>query len=302
MVDSCAGTTGIFLPDVLRQAGCEVIEQNTKPDGNFPMGTPDPTEKEVQQRLANRVIEEKADIGFSYDADGDRMGVVDSQGNLIWNDTLVAIYARDILGSLPGSKIVFNTLCSKQVPETIKNEGGIPVMWMTGHSFIKAKIREEGAPFGGELSGHFYFVDNYYGHDDGAIATLRLLAFLTRTGKTLQTAVSELPQYISSPEIKVGCPDNIKFDVVSNKIGAEIKKLYLNAEYVEIDGVRMDTDDAMLIVRASQNGPYLTVKFEGKNQETYNKLRSQISKILQAFPEVDFKSGVNLSSLELNNK
>lgn len=298
VVDSISGTTGLFLPDVLRRAGCEVVEQNTKPDGNFPVGIPDPTEREVQQRLADRVIKEKADIGFSYDADGDRMGVVDSQGNLIWNDTLVALYAKDILGFLPGSKIVFNTLCSKQVPETVKKAGGVPVMWITGHSFIKAKVREERAPFGGELSGHFYFVDNYYGHDDGAIATLRLLAYLTRVNKALHEAVSELPQYISSPEIKVGSPDSIKFELVSNKIGAEIKKLYPNAEYVEIDGVRMDTDDAMLIVRASQNGPYLTVKFEGKTQDTYNKLKSEVSEILHKFSEVDFRAGVNLSSLE----
>jgi phosphomannomutase/phosphoglucomutase len=297
VVDSCSATTGLFLPDILRQAGCEVVEQNTKPDGNFPAGTPDPTERDVQERLAKRVLKEKADLGFSYDADGDRMGVVDGQGNLIWNDTLVALYAKDILSFLPKSKIVFNTLCSKQTPETIKIAGGIPIMWMTGHSFIKAKVREERAPFGGELSGHFYFVDNFYGHDDGAVATLRLLTFLTRSGKKLHEAIAELPQYISSPEIKVGCPDNIKFDFVSKKIGGEIKKLYPDAEYVEIDGVRMDLEDKMLIVRASQNGPYLTIKFEGKTQDAYDQLKQQVNKILHQFSEIDFKSGVNLSSL-----
>lgn len=298
VIDACAATAGVFLPKILREFGCEVIEQNTKPDGNFPVGTPDPTEREVQERLAKRVIAEKADLGFSYDADGDRVGVVDGKGNLIWNDTLVSLYAKDVLEYLPGSKIVYNTLCSKQVDEVIRQNGGQPVMWLTGHSFLKAKVRDERAPFGGELSGHFYFVDNFYGHDDGAVGTLRLLSYLTRKKKSLTQAIAELPQYVSSPEIKVGCPDAIKFKLVSEKIGGEIKKLYADAKYVEIDGVRMDTEKEMLIVRASQNGPYLTVKFEGKTQQAYDKLKKQVSEILHKFPEVDFAKGVNTKALE----
>ena len=298
VVDSCCATTGIYLPDILRTFGCEVIEQNTTPDGNFPVGTPDPTEHDVQERLAKRVLAEKADIGFSYDCDGDRLGVVDHTGRLIWNDVLVSIFAVDVLGSLPGANIVYNALCSKQVDEVIRMHGGTPVMWKTGHSFIKAKVRESRSPFGGELSGHFFFMDNFYGHDDGAIATLRLLAYLTRVDKTLAAVIDELPQYVSSPEIKVGCPDAIKFAIVSEKIGGEIKKLYPSATYVEIDGVRMDTEKEMLIVRASQNGPYLTVKFEGKTQEAYDILKKQVSAILHNVPEVDFTTGVNTKALE----
>ncbi len=298
VVDACASTPGLFLPEILRRAGCTVIEQHTKPDGNFPVGTPDPTEREVQERLAKRVVADKADIGFSYDADGDRVGIVDGEGGLIWNDTFVSICSIDILDYLPGAKIVYNTLCSKQVDEVIKSHGGRPVMWKTGHSFIKAKVREEGAAFGGEISGHFFFVDNFYGHDDGAMGTLRLLAYLTRVNKSLKQAVSELPQYISSPEIKVGCPDAVKFDLVSQKIGGEMKKLYPAGKYVEIDGIRMDTKEEMLIVRASQNGPYLTVKFEGKTQEAYDKLKKQVSEILHNYPEIDFTKGVNVKALE----
>jgi phosphomannomutase / phosphoglucomutase len=298
VVDSCAATTGIYLPEILRRAGCEVVEQNTKPDGNFPVGTPDPTERDVQERLAKGVLAAKADLGFSYDCDGDRVGVVDGEGNLIWNDTLLSLYARDMLSTLPHSKIVFNTLCSKQVPETITAAGGIPVIWLTGHSFIKAKVRDERAPFGGELSGHFYFVDNFYGHDDGAIASLRLLAYLTKLNLSLAQVVKSLPQYVSSPEIKVGCPDDIKFKLVSEKIGAEIKKLYPYAKYVEIDGIRMDTDEEMIIVRASQNGPYLTVKFEGKTQVSYDNIKHQICEILHKFPEINFESGVNTKALD----
>jgi len=298
VVDACGATAGAFLPQILRSYGCEVIEQNTTPDGNFPVGTPDPTEREVQLRLAERVKAEGAELGVSYDCDGDRLGVVDEEGNLIWNDTLASLYAQDILEFLPGSKIIFNTLCSKQVAETVRQAGGVPIIWMTGHSFIKAKVREENAPFGGELSGHFYFVDNFYGHDDGAVASLRLLAFLTRRKQSLKEAIAGLPKYVSSPEIKVGCPDAIKFELVSSKIGGEIKRLYPEADYVEIDGVRMDTADEMLIIRASQNGPYLTIKFEAQTQEKYEELKTQVGTILHQFEEIDFTSGVNTDSLQ----
>lgn len=298
VVDSCAATTGIFLPTILREAGCEVIEQNTKPDPTFPVGVADPTEKDVLERLAKRVIKEKADLGFAYDTDGDRIGVVDEDGRMLWNDTLVSLFAKDIISSLPKAKIVYNVLCSKQVDDVIRAAGGTPIMWLTGHSFIKAKVKEEHAPFGGELSGHFFFVDNFYGHDDGAIATLRLLAYLTRVNKSLKQAVAELPHYFSSPEIKVGCADNIKFQMVSEKIGGAIKKLYPKAKFIEIDGVRMDTEKEMLIVRASQNGPYLTVKFEAKTQSMYDVLKKQVSKILKSIKEVDFAKGVNTASLE----
>jgi len=298
VVDSCAATTGLFLPKILRSVGCEVIEQNTTPDPTFPVGVADPTESQVQERLAKRVVQEKADLGFSYDTDGDRIGVVDQDGGLIWNDTLVSLFSKDILDFAPGSEIVYNVLCSKQVDEVIKQSNGIPLMWKTGHSFIKAKVREDRAIFGGELSGHFFFCDNFYGHDDGAIASLRLLAYLTRVNQSLKQVISKLPHYFSSPEIKVGCPDNIKFAVVKDKIGGEIKKLYPQAKYIEIDGIRMDTEEEMMIVRASQNGPYLTIKFEGKTQEKYNLLKTQVGKILHSLHEINFKSGVNVSSLD----
>lgn len=298
VVDSCNGTTGKFLPEILREAGCEVVEQNTELDGNFPNGTPDPTESEVLERLAKRVVEEQADLGFAYDADGDRLGIVDGKGRVVWNDMLVALLARDVLTHIPGASIVYNTLCSKAVPDTIEKAGGKPVIWMTGHSFIKAKVSETKAPFGGELSGHFYLTDNFYGHDDGAYTSLRLLSYLDNSHQTLAEAIDSLPQYISSPEIKFGLADEIKFEFVKNVIGGELKALYPDAEYIEIDGVRLDTPEEMAIVRASQNGPYITVKFEGKTQEQYDKLKGQLKHILSSHPEVDFDSGVNTHALD----
>jgi len=298
VIDGGNCTPGKFLPELLREAGCEVVEQNTELKGDFPLGTPDPTEADYLDRLAKGVKENKADFGLCYDPDGDRMGVVDEDGTKIWNDVLVAMFAKDILHYMPGSPIVYNTLCSKSVTDTIKAGGGKPVMWITGHSFIKAKVKEERAPFGGELSGHFFFVDNFYGHDDGAFSTLRLLQYLKRESKSLKQAVSELPQYVSSPEIKLGLPDDIKFKFVTKVIGGDLKKLYPKAEYIEIDGVRMDTAETMAIVRASQNGPYITIKYEGKTKEQYDKLKGQLREILKSHKEVDWSYGVNTDAFD----
>jgi len=298
VLDGGNATPGQFLPQLLRQAGCQVITQNIELDGNFPLGTPDPTEADYLNRLAEGVRKHQADLGLCYDPDGDRLGIVDENGTKIWNDVLVALFAKDVLEYLPGSPIVFNTLCSKIVSDTIKQSGGNPVMWLTGHSFIKAKVKEVRAPFGGELSGHFFFMDNFYGHDDGAFATLRLLSYLHRTSQSLKQAVAQLPWYVSSPEIKLGLADNIKFAFVADVIGRELKKLYPRADYVEIDGLRMDTKDTMAIVRASQNGPYITIKYEGKTQDQYDQLKQQLRKLLKAHPQIDWSSGVNSDAFD----
>jgi phosphomannomutase / phosphoglucomutase len=298
VIDGGNCTPGKFIPAILRKFGCQVIEQNTKLDGRFPLGTPDPTESEYLDRLAKGVIKHKADMGVCYDPDGDRIGFVDQDGNKIWNDVLVALLSRDILKRQPGAPIVYNTLCSKAVTDVIKQYKGKPIMWLTGHSFIKAKVHEEQAPFGGELSGHFYFLDNHFGYDDGLFTTLRLLSSLKNSKESLKQAVKTLPQYISSPEIKLGLPDKIKFEFISNVIGKELKKLYPKAEYVEIDGVRMDTKETMAIVRASQNGPYITIKYEGKTQAQYDKLKGQLRKILKSHSEIDWSYGVNTNAFD----
>ena len=210
VVDTCNTTSGMFYPEIFRMAGCEVIEQNTNLDGNFPLGVPDPTEVEVLERLAKGVKEAKADIGFAYDTDGDRMAVVDENGRVLWMDVIVSLFAKDVLEFMPGAPIIYNTVCSRQVTEAIESAGGTPIMERVGHSFIKARVKQEKSPFGGELSGHIFFMDNFFGHDDGAYASLRLLQYLERTEQTLSQAVDALPQYISSPEIKMGLADDIK--------------------------------------------------------------------------------------------
>jgi len=298
VIDACNTTSGKFYPELLRSAGCEVFEQNTELDGNFPLGVPDPTEVEVLERLAEGVKAHQADLGFAYDTDGDRMAVVDHTGKVLWMDSIVALFAMDVLDYLPGAPIVYNTLCSRQVTEAIEHAGGTPVMWMTGHSFIKAKIKEVRSPFGGELSGHIFFMDNFYGHDDGAYASLRLLQYLERKNQTLAEAVAGLAHYVSSPEIKFGLADEIKFEFIDTKIRAEFEKRWPKAKYVDIDGIRMDTEEEMAIVRASQNGPYITVKFEGKTQEQYDAMKRTLKEILSAHPEIDWTQGVNTHALD----
>lgn len=298
VIEACNTTSGMFYPEIFRAVGCQVIEQNTELDGNFPLGVPDPTETEVLERLARGVLAANADIGFAYDTDGDRIAVVDNKGNTLWMDSIVALFAKDILDFMPGSKIIFNTLCSRQVTEAIESAGGQPVIWLTGHSFIKAKLKEERAPFGGELSGHIFFMDNFYGHDDGAFASLRLLSYLERTNQSLSEAVSKLPIYVSSPEIKLGLADNIKFQFIDTTIRQEFMKHWPTAQYVDIDGIRMDLTDKMAIIRASQNGPYITIKFEAKTQTEYDKLKLILHQMLKQYSEIDWSKGVNIHALD----
>lgn len=297
VVDGCCTGSGRKYAEILRKAGMEVVEQNCEPDGNFPMGQPDPTEVEVLNRLGKRVKEEKADIGFAYDADGDRIAVVDENGKPLWMDIIVAIFSESILRFLPGAPIVFNVLCSQAVRDTIIKEGGRPVMWITGHSFIKAKIMEERAPFGGELSGHIFFADNYFPHDDSINATLRLLDFMANENKKLSELVAELPQYISSPEIKLGLADDIKFKFIDTNIKKDLENLWPDAEFTTIDGVRADLPGKMIIIRASQNGPYVTIKFEAKTEADYEQIKKDIRAILEKYPEIDWTVGVNTHAI-----
>lgn len=298
VIDTCNATGGMFYPEIFRAAGCTIFEQNTNLDSDYPLGSPDPTESEVLERLAKGVKKHGADLGFAFDADGDRMSVVDDKGQILWMDTIVALFAKDVLDTMPGAPIVYNTLCSRQVTESIVEAGGKPLMWMTGHSFIKAKVKEARSPFGGELSGHIFFMDNFYGHDDGAYACLRLLAYLERKNSKLSDLIKELPKYISSPEIKLGLPDEIKFKFIDEVITSEFKKIWPKAEYVNIDGIRMDLPDQMAIIRASQNGPYATVKFEAKTQAGYDNLKQTLKGILSKYKEINWQEGVNIHALD----
>ena len=298
VIDPGNSTAGVIAPDLFSQAGCEVICSNCEIDPTFPLGTPDPTEARVAERLREKVLETKADLGFSYDADGDRIGIVDEKGGIIWNDVLVALFAIKVLKDHPGATIMFNTLCSKVVTETIEKYGGKPFMWRTGHSFLKKKNQEVKAAFIGELSGHFFFSADFYNHDDGLYTSLNLLHYLADSNQTLFEAISALPQYISSPEIKVYAADEKKVELI-NKISKILKKDYAQAEIIDDeragDGVRLEMPEQMFVVRYSQNGPYITVKFEAQKQADYDQLKHYINKLLHQFPEINWQSEINVN-------
>lgn len=305
VIDPAHSTAGVFVPELLEKAGCQVVCNHCELKGNFPIGTPDPTDRDYAERVSGKVIEVGADLGFSYDSDGDRIGAVDDKGNILWNDILVALFSIAVLEKNPGAKIVFNALCSKVVSDVIKQKGGQAIMWQTGHSFIKAKAQQEKALFAGELSGHFYFLDSFYPHDDGCYSTLELLNYLSETRKTLSQIIESFPKYISSPEIKIGCPDEIKVDLMK-KISQRLSKDFFNsgAEIISDarvgDGVRVEFEDRMFIIRYSQNAPYLTIKFEAKTEDEYAFFRDYINKLLHSYKDIDWSSkiNVNLDSLE----
>lgn len=305
VVDSSHSTAGVIAPDLLRQAGCEVVESNCELDSSFPLGTPDPTSIVVAERLKEKVLQEKANLGFSYDADGDRIGIVDEKGNIIWNDALLALFSIEVLNNHPGATIMFNTLCSKAVEETILKYGGRPFMWRVGHSFLKKKNQEVKAAFIGELAGHFFFSADFYNHDDGLYSTLRLLGYLSKTGLSLSEAVAVLPKYVSSPEIKIYCADDKKVAFIQ-KINPVLRNDFPDAKIIDDeragDGIRVDTEDRMFVIRYSQNAPYLTVKFEARDEESYGNLRQYIKNLLRGYEEINWSSKINVNIEELEKQ
>jgi phosphomannomutase/phosphoglucomutase len=305
LIDASSATAGALAPELLRRAGCNVIEKNCEVDSSFPLGIADPTSSVVAGRLAKEVVEAKADIGFTYDADGDRVGIADEKGRIIWNDVLVALFAKDVLNTHKNATIMYNILCSKVVEETILKSEGKPFMWRVGHSFLKKKNQEVKAAFIGELSGHFFFSRDFYNHDDGLYATLRLLHYLSESNQSLCEAVDSLPLYISSPEIKIYCADKEKAALIK-KISPLFKENFEDAEVTDDeragDGVRLDLKDGMAVIRYSQNGPYLTIKFESKTKEKYNELRKFINKLLHNQSEIDWNSKINLNKEALESE
>lgn len=296
MVDASNTSSGEIIPELARRAGCEVVEYNTEIKPDFPLGVADPTEEYIMERMKEEMAECKADVGFTYDADGDRIGIINEKGEPVWNDMLVALFAKDVLADHPGATIMFNTLCSKAVPQTIEASGGKPFMWRTGHSFLKKKNQEVKAAFIGELSGHFFFSADFFNHDDGAYATMRLLQAMGRTDQTLSQMVGALPQYKSSPEIKVFCPDDKKVGLMG-ELAKKLRADFPQAEIIDDeragDGVRLELPDSMFVVRYSQNGPYITIKIEAKADEQYENLRQYLADTLHAHPEIDWKNSIS---------
>ncbi|MCX7793791.1 MAG: phosphomannomutase/phosphoglucomutase [Thermodesulfovibrionales bacterium] len=277
VIDSGNGTAGLVAPLVLKDIGTEVIELFSEPDGRFPNHEPDPVVLENLTQLIDTVKKEKAHFGVGYDGDADRIGVVSSDGEIIWGDKLLVIFSRAILRERPGSAIIGEVKCSQTLFDDIRAHGGVPVMWKTGHSLIKAKMKETGAVLAGEMSGHMFFKDRYYGYDDAIYATLRLVEIVNRTGRrSLKELLHGLPEVISTPEIRFECPDEIKFKVVE-----KVKEYLRDYEIIDIDGVRIKTPEGWGLVRASNTQPALVMRFEARDQDSLDRIRETVEGALR---------------------
>lgn len=259
----------VALP-LLQQLGCEVYDLYCDMDGNFPNHPPDPTVLENLKDLIALVKKEKLLLGIAYDGDCDRIGVVDNNGDIVYGDKLMIIFAREILSRKPGSVFISEVKCSKTLYEDIENRGGKAIMWRTGHSLIKAKMKEINADLAGEMSGHMFFKDRYFGFDDAIYASCRLLEILSKTGKTIKELLEGVPKTYSTPEIRVECPDEIKFVVVEK---AKQKFQKMNYKVIDIDGARIVFNDGWGLVRASNTQPALVLRYEADTPDRLDEIR-----------------------------
>jgi phosphomannomutase/phosphoglucomutase len=277
VIDAGNGTAGVVAGPLLGDLGCELEELYCDVDGRFPNHFPDPTIPGNLKDLINQVRKTRADVGIGYDGDADRIGVVDDQGNILWGDQLMILFSREILKDKKGATFVAEVKCSQNLFNDIEKHGGKAIMWRTGHSLIKKKMREEKAALGGEMSGHIFFADRYFGYDDAIYASCRLIELLSKTDKKLSQLLSDVPRTFITPEIRVDCADEIKFEVV------ETVKEALRKDYpvIDVDGVRVKFEDGWGLVRASNTQPVLVLRFEALTQDRLNQIKDLVEKKVQ---------------------
>jgi phosphomannomutase/phosphoglucomutase len=277
VVDCGNGTASLFAQDFFTKLGCEVIPIFCNSDPTFPHHFPDPVKKENLVQLIEKVLNNNADLGIGFDGDGDRLGVVDNKGNIIWGDQLMILFWREIMTKHPGSKAIVEVKCSQSLVDEIKNLGGEPIFYKTGHSLIKAKMKEINAVFTGEMSGHMFFADEYYGYDDALYAAARLLRILSNTDMPLSELFCNVNKYYSTPELRVHSCDIEKFNEVE-KVRKYFKQKCM--PMIEVDGVRALFDHGWGLVRASNTGPELIVRCESKTQQGVDSIKTEIEDAL----------------------
>ncbi|CAN5671372.1 phosphomannomutase/phosphoglucomutase [soil metagenome] len=272
VVDGGNGMGGVTGVPIYEKLGCELIKLFTEPDSNFPNHHPDPTVAENLQDAIRAVKETGADLAIAFDGDGDRIGVVDETGRIIWGDELMILLSREILKEKPDSTIIAEVKCSQNLFNDIAQNGGKPLMWKAGHSLIKAKMKETGAALAGEVSGHIFFADRFYGFDDATYAGERVLEILSKTDKTLSELLSDLPETFSTPELRVNCADERKFEIVQ-KIAAEFSQ---TNEVITIDGARILFENGWGLVRASNTQAILVLRFEADSEENLREIQKLV--------------------------
>lgn len=276
-VDAGNGTGGVVAGPILKRLGCDPIELFFEMDGRFPNHEPDPTVPANMTALAETVTAQGLELGIGFDGDADRIGVVDEEGRIIYGDMLIVIFAREILKEHPGSTVIGEVKCSHKMYDDIRAHGGNPIMWKTGHSLIKQKLREEKAKLAGEMSGHLFFADRYFGYDDAIYAACRLLEIVSQQEEPLSHILKDLPRTYNTPEIRVSCPEDLKFKLV-DRVKQALRKDY---EVIDVDGVRVVFPDGWGLLRASNTGPILVLRFEAESEARLEEIRDLVEGTLE---------------------
>jgi phosphomannomutase/phosphoglucomutase len=273
VVDCGNGAGAIAAPALFNGLGVDWTCLFCESDGTFPNHHPDPTVVENLQDLIRAVRSERADIGIAFDGDADRIGIVDEEGRIIWGDHLLILYARDVLARTgAGQPIIFDVKCSQALPEEIERAGGKPIMWKTGHSLIKEKMKATGAPLAGEMSGHMFFREGFYGHDDALYGAARILRIVAASGRTVSDLLAGVPKFVSTPELRVDCPDDIKFGIVDEAV-AHFRRTH---EVIGVDGARVLFGDGWGLIRASNTQPILVLRFEARTEQHLAAIRAEM--------------------------
>lgn len=269
VVDGGNGAGGLIGAELYRRMGCEVIELFCEPDGHFPNHHPDPTVEKNLEDIRQAVVQYGADLGIAFDGDADRIGAIDEAGNIIWGDMLMVLFSRQVLQENPGAAIISEVKCSRNLYNDITAHGGQAIMWKTGHSLIKSKMKETAAKLAGEMSGHIFFADRYFGFDDAPYVGARLCELVAASDQTISEMLADLPKTVTTPEIRVDCPDDIKFGIV------EKARQHFSKDYslIDIDGIRIEFDDGWALLRASNTQPVLVLRFEAESPKRLQELR-----------------------------
>ncbi|MCY3884367.1 MAG: phosphomannomutase/phosphoglucomutase [Gammaproteobacteria bacterium] len=278
-IDCGNGVTGVVAPKLFEDLGCETHAIHSIPDGTFPNHHPDPVKPENLRDLIELVRSRELDLGVAFDGDGDRLGVVTRQGQVIEADVLMSYFSKSILTRYQGAKIVFDVKCGRVLPSVVESLGGIPVMWKTGHTNIKEKIRELNSPMGGEFSGHICFADRWYGFDDALYSAARLVELVSQDSQDLDDYLGSLPQRFSTPEINIATTDERKFTIVEE---LRDNGNFGTGRVLTVDGLRVDYDDAWGLIRASNTTPNLTMRFEAASNVALERVKSTFSSQLKS--------------------
>ncbi len=284
VLDPGNGTAALFCVEAFERAGLHVVPLHCEPDPTFPHHFPHPSEKAARVAIRRAVVAHGADLGFSFDGDGDRLGVQDERGDDVESDRVLMLLARPVLARHPGAPVVFDVKCSAALAEDVVAHGGRPVMWKTGHSWIKSKMAEVGAPIAGERSGHFFLKDGFHGYDDGLFAGLKLAEAVAADGRPLSAILREAPGYVTSPEIHVDCADELKYGVMERLL-AEMRRDF-PGRVIDINGARVTFPDGWGLVRPSSNLPELVLVFEGRTSEAMTRIKEEFRARLSRHPEI----------------